>query len=154
MKRKGKKGLSRPDFSMKKKLLSIVTLASLMVLGGCGNKESANPTTPKPTETSRPTENLPTEPVVKDAATRHKEYLENYGDKTKSITIQGKVIHAVSYPGKDGAENPNCNIAIQEGKYGYWMNNVPKASIEIGKSYVFTVNSRNNSIYIASSWEF
>ena len=136
---------------MKKKLLSIVALASLMVLGGCGNKESANPTTPKPTETtnktteepkptetSKPTENLPTEPVVKDAATRHKEYLENYGDKTKSITIQGKVVHAVSYPGKEGAENPNCNIAIQEGKYGYWMNNVPKASIEIGKSYVFT----------------
>ena len=136
---------------MKKKLLSIVALASLMVLGGCGNKESANPTTPKPTETtnkptegpkptetSKPTENLPTEPVVKDAATRHKEYLENYGDKTKSITIQGKVVHAVSYPGKEGAENPNCNIAIREGKYGYWMNNVPKASIEIGKSYVFT----------------
>lgn len=136
---------------MKKKLLSIVALASLMVLGGCGNKESANPTTPKPTETtnkttegpkptetSKPTENLPTEPVVKDAATRHKEYLENYGDKTKSITIQGKVVHAVSYPGKEGAENPNCNIAIQEGKYGYWMNNVPKARIEIGKSYVFT----------------
>lgn len=136
---------------MKKKLLSIVALASLMVLGGCGNKESANSTTPKPTETtnkttegpkptetSKPTENLPTEPVVKDAATRHKEYLENYGDKTKSITIQGKVVHAVSYPGKEGAENPNCNIAIQEGKYGYWMNNVPKASIEIGKSYVFT----------------
>lgn len=131
---------------MKKKLLSIVALASLMVLGGCGNKESANPTTPKPTETtnkttegpkptetSRPTENLPTEPVVKDAATRHKEYLENYGDKTKSITIQGKVVHAVSYSGSE-----NCNIAIQEGKYGYWMNNVPKASIEIGKSYVFT----------------
>ena len=125
---------------MKKKLLSIVALASLMVLGGCGNKESANPTTPKPIETTnkptegpKPTENLPTEPVVKDAATRHKEYLENYGDKTKSITIQGKVVHAVSYSGSE-----NCNIAIQEDKYGYWMNNVPKASIEIGKSYVFT----------------
>lgn len=138
---------------MKKKLLSIVALASLMVLGGCGNKESANPTTPKPTETtnkptegpkptetSKPTENLPTEPVVKDAATRHKEYLENYGDKTKSITIQGKVVHAVSYSGSE-----NCNIAIQEDKYGYWMNNVPKASIEIGKSYVFTGNGSAKS---------
>ncbi len=129
---------------MKKKLLSIVALASLMVLGGCRNKESANPTTPKPIETTnkptegpKPTENLPTEPVVKDA---DKEYLENYGDKTKSITIQGKVVHAVSYSGSE-----NCNIAIQEDKYGYWMNNVPKASIEIGKSYVFTGNGSAKS---------
>lgn len=130
---------------MKKKLLSIVALASLMVLGGCGNKESANPTdtpTPKPTENTRPTESttpntsttpVTTEPTVATAETRHRDYLENYKTKGKEITIQGKVVHAVSYSG-----SANCNIAIQEGKYGYWMNNVPKTSVEIGKSYVFT----------------
>ncbi len=148
---------------MKKKLLSIVALASLLVLGGCGDKTS-NPTdttdTTKQTESSKASETAKgsetpvtsdtgkesasssesesasestSEPAEKTAAERHQDYLDNYKDKTASITIQGKVIHYVSYSGSE-----TCNIAIQEGKYGYWMNNVPKTSVEVGKSYVFT----------------
>ena len=67
------------------------------------------------------------------AAERHANYMTKNSDKTAVITIQGKVIHSVAYP-----SSVNCNIAIQEGKYGYFMNNVPQSSIEIGKSYIFT----------------
>ncbi len=148
---------------MKKKLLSIVALASLLVLGGCGDKTS-NPTdttdTTKQTESSKASETAKgsetpvstdtgkesasssesesasestSEPAEKTAAERHQDYLDNYTNAKASITIQGKVIHSVSYSGSE-----TCNIAIQEGKYGYWMNNVPKTSVEVGKSYVFT----------------
>lgn len=150
---------------MKKKLLSIVALASLLVLGGCGDKTSSSTDatdTTKQTESSKASDtskasesakasdtSKDSEPisdsssessdsssdstVVKTAAERHQDYLDNYKNKNASVTIQGKVIHYVSY-----ANSENCNIAIQEGKYGYWMNNVPQASIEVGKSYVFT----------------
>ncbi len=148
---------------MKKKLLSIVALASLLVLGGCGDKTSSSTDatdTTKQTESSKASESAKasdtskdSEPisdstsdsssessdsssdstVVKTAAERHQDYLDNYANKNASVTIQGKVIHYVSY-----ANSETCNIAIQEGKYGYWMNNVPQASIEVGKSYVFT----------------
>ncbi len=148
---------------MKKKLLSIVALASLLVLGGCGDKTSSSTDatdTTKQTESSKASESAKasdtskdSEPisdstsdsssessdsssdstVVKTAAERHQDYLDNYANKNASVTIQGKVIHYVSY-----AKSETCNIAIQEGKYGYWMNNVPQASIEVGKSYVFT----------------
>lgn len=148
---------------MKKKLLSIVALASLLVLGGCGDKTST-PTdttdTTKQTESSKASETAKgtetpvttdtgkesasssesesasestSEPAEKTAAERHQDYLDNYTNAKASITIQGKVIHSVSYSGSE-----TCNIAIQEGKYGYWMNNVPKTSVEVGKSYVFT----------------
>lgn len=150
---------------MKKKLLSIVALASLLVLGGCGDKTSSSTDatdTTKQTESSKASDtskasesakasdtSKDSEPVsdsssessdsssdstvVKTAAERHQDYLDNYKNKNASVTIQGKVIHYVSY-----ANSENCNIAIQEGKYGYWMNNVPQVSIEVGKSYIFT----------------
>lgn len=131
---------------MKKKILSIVALASLMMLGGCGNKTS-DVTTPndttKPTETSKqtetskptetPTEKPSTEAPTETAETRHSDYMTKQADGNADITIQGKVIHSVSYSG-----NTTCNIAVQEGIYGYWLNNVPKASVTVGKSYVFT----------------
>lgn len=69
---------------MKKKLVSLVALASLFVIAGCGdNKESAKPETsapspvetakpteaPKPTETAKPTEKPATDPVTEAPST-------------------------------------------------------------------------------------
>lgn len=69
---------------MKKKLVSLVALASLFVIAGCGdNKESTKPETsapssvetakpteaPKPTETAKPTEKPATDPVTEAPST-------------------------------------------------------------------------------------
>jgi uncharacterized protein YjdB len=71
---------------------------------------------------------------TRTAKDRHDEYIANNGDDTKVVTIQGKCVHKVAYSG-----NTTANIAIQEGVYGYWVNNVPD-TVEIGKSYRITAH--------------
>lgn len=188
---------------MKKHLLSVVALASILVLAGCGNKtSSSSPDTSTSTQdvttvskvtldkataeltvgnkvtlTATVTPTTATDKTVTwassdtsvatvasgvvtavkigtatitataggksatcaitvremTAAERHANYIAKNGDNTASITVQGKVVHIVTYD-----KSTNCNIAVQEGKYGYWINNVPKADVVLGNSYTFT----------------
>ena len=139
---------------MKKKLLSLVALASLMLVGCNDDKkselapssetptsESAKPSTEKPStgkpttekpSTSKPTTEAPTYDLTTPEG-RHAYYMHNHSNKTAEITIQGKVVQYVTYK-----DSPTCNVAIQEGIYGYWLNNVAKDSVEMGGSYKFT----------------
>ena len=65
------------------------------------------------------------------AKDRHDFYLE-YSKVSKDIAIpiQGKFIGYEQYQ-----NNPNCNGWFQEGKYGYYVINLPLSDVELGKSY-------------------
>ena len=64
--------------------------------------------------------------AAQTAADRHALFVANNGDKNADVTIQGKVVHKVKY-----ADSKNANIAIQEGEFGYWINNAP-ATLNVG----------------------
>ncbi len=62
---------------------------------------------------------------------RHDFYLEySKVSKDVAIPIQGKFIGYEQYP-----NNPNCNAWFQEGKYGYYVINLPFKDVQLGKSY-------------------
>ena len=64
---------------------------------------------------------------VATAESRHQDYnnaclYDNAKDATEmaNLEIQGVIVQIQQY-----ADSQNINVAIQEGKYGYWVNNVP-----------------------------
>lgn len=74
---------------------------------------------------------------------RHDYYLEySKLDKWYAIPIQGKLLGYEQYK-----NSPNCNAWLQEGKYGYYVINLPLDSIEIGKSYQIYGNACERSYY-------
>ncbi len=80
------------------------------------------------TSSSQDSSSFEDEQTPKD---RHDFYLE-YSKVSKDIAIpiQGKFIGYEQYP-----NNPNCNAWFQEGKYGYYVINLPFKDVQLGKSY-------------------
>lgn len=77
--------------------------------------------------------------AAQTAADRHQIFVEKNTDTTADVTIQGKVVHKVMFP--DGT---TANVAIQEGKYGYWVNNT-KSTVNVGDYVKLTAKGANKS---------
>lgn len=75
--------------------------------------------------------------AAQTAADRHQIFVEKNTDTTADVTIQGKVVHKVMFP--DGT---TANVAIQEGKYGYWVNNT-KSTVNVGDYVKLTAKGAN-----------
>ncbi len=75
--------------------------------------------------------------AAQTAADRHQIFVEKNTDTTADVTIQGKVVHKVMFDGGNTA-----NIAIQEGKYGYWVNNT-KTTVNVGDYVKLTAKGAN-----------
>ena len=77
--------------------------------------------------------------AAQTAADRHQIFVEKNTDTTADVTIQGKVVHKVMFP--DGT---TANVAIQEGKYGYWVNNT-KSTVNVGDYVKLTAKGANKT---------
>ena len=75
--------------------------------------------------------------AAQTAADRHAIFVQKNTDTTADVTIQGKVVHKVMFP--DGT---TANVAIQEGKYGYWVNNT-KSTVNVGDYVKLTAKGAN-----------
>ena len=67
--------------------------------------------------------------VVDTAAARHAIYLKSTEDASQ-MHIRGKLMGYERYAG-----SATANVYMQEGIYGYWLNNFPFAEDMVGKSY-------------------
>lgn len=132
---------------MKKELLFCL---SFILLVACNSNNTTTSTSKEQTETTSSSETISStsslslsievitssqessslvdEQTPKD---RHDFYLEySKVSKDVAIPIQGKLIGYEQYP-----YSPNCNAWFQEGKYGYYVINLPLQDVELGKSY-------------------
>lgn len=75
--------------------------------------------------------------AAQTAADRHAIFVAKNTDTTADVTIQGKVVHKVMFP-----DGNTANIAIQEGKYGYWVNNT-KTTVNVGDYIKLTAKGAN-----------
>lgn len=152
---------------MNKKI--ILLPACLLLLASCGGgneKPSIQPSvSPIPSVPSVVPPSTPDTPSVDPStpvdpgtpASRHADYLAICNtDNQQTTTIRVKVLGFQSYPDSESA-----NFYFQEDKYGYFINNIPKSEIEVGKSYEITAQNYYGSKaktypclqYNSSNWE-
>jgi hypothetical protein len=124
----------------RKIILLPLSFAAILALAACNpgtnsttsEPASSTPTTSTPT-TSTPTTTTSTPAVEETPAERHAKYATNSLTLEDLMTVQGKVTSITVYSGNESKDV--CNITLQEGVYGYHINNMQASKVTLGKSY-------------------